>query len=288
MQIARYAAPDGPRLAIIDAGELVDLTSAYPSEPRDLPELLAGGADPAAAAPTPDAARIAIADADLLAPVGSPPTILAVGLNYRAHAEEGGREVPTSPVIFTKQTTCVANPGEAIHVPTVAPDLVDYEGELAIVIGKRCRHVPRDRATEVIAGYTIMNDVSVRDWQRRAPTMIMGKSWDTHGPMGPHMVTADAIDPHNLRLTTEVNGEVRQDSNTNDLIFDCYDIVEFLSTAFTLQPGTVIATGTPAGVGLFWDPPKMLQPGDEVSITIEGIGTLTNPVIAEPSDTALI
>ena len=161
--------------------------------------------------------------------------------------------------------------------------MVDYEGELAIIIGRRCRHVPRDRAHEVIAGYSIMNDVSVRDWQRASPTMLMGKSWDTHGPLGPWMVSDASFDPHNRQLTTRVNGEIRQDSNTDDLIFDCFDIVHHLSTAFTLEPGTVIATGTPAGVGLFWDPPRMLSPGDEVSITIDGIGTLTNPVVSEPT-----
>jgi 2-keto-4-pentenoate hydratase/2-oxohepta-3-ene-1,7-dioic acid hydratase in catechol pathway len=210
-----------------------------------------------------------------------------VGLNYRAHAEEGGREVPTTPVVFTKHHNCVVGHGDSIHIPNIAPDRVDYEGELAIVIGRRCRHVPVSRANEVIAGFTIMNDVSVRDWQKASPTMLMGKSWDTHGPMGPWLVSSDELDPHALRLTTRVNGEIRQDSNTNDLIFNCYEIISHLSTAFTLEPGTVIATGTPAGVGLYYDPPRMLAPGDEVSITIEGIGTLTNTCVQEP-DTQLI
>ena len=195
--------------------------------------------------------------------------------------------MPSTPVIFTKHHNCVIGPGDGIHIPRAAPDKVDYEGELAIVIGKRCRHVPKERAHEIIAGYTVMNDVSVRDWQRASPTMLMGKSWDTHGPIGPWMATSDQIDPHNLQLTTRVNDEIRQNSRTDDLIFDCFDIVQHLSTAFTLEAGTVIATGTPAGVGLYWDPPKMLKAGDEVSITIEGIGTLTNPVIAEP-ETRLI
>ena len=136
---------------------------------------------------------------------------------------------------------------------------------------------------ECAYGFTIMNDVSVRDWQKASPTMLMGKSWDTHGPIGPWLVSPDELDPHALRLTTRVNGEIRQDSNTNDLIFNCYEIISHLSTAFTLEPGTVIATGTPAGVGLYYDPPRMLTPGDEVSITIEGIGTLINTCVQEPN-----
>ena len=268
------------RIASVVGEELRDIDTEH----QDLPELLATGVSLEGLA---TGEPIPISEAQLLAPVGAPPAILAVGLNYRAHAEEGGREVPTTPVIFTKHHNCVVGPGAGVHIPSIASEKVDYEGELAIVIGKRCRHVPRDRAADVIAGYTIMNDVSVRDWQRASPTMLMGKSWDTHGPMGPWMVTGDVFDPHNRQLTTRVNGEVRQDSNTDDLIFDCFDIVHHLSSAFTLDPGTVIATGTPAGVGLYWDPPKMLKVGDEVSISIEGIGTLTNSFISEP-DTQLI
>ena len=280
MLIARHLVHDTPQIAAIIGDEIVNLSTPH----QDMPEFLASGVKIDTLL-TDDVRPLA--EAKLLPPVGAPPAILAVGLNYRAHAEEGGREVPSTPVIFTKHHNCVIGPGDGIHIPRAAPDKVDYEGELAIVIGKRCRHVPKDRAHEIIAGYTVMNDVSVRDWQRASPTMLMGKSWDTHGPIGPWMATSDQIDPHNLQLTTRVNDEIRQNSRTDDLIFDCFDIVEHLSTAFTLEAGTVIATGTPAGVGLYWDPPKMLKAGDEVSITIEGIGTLTNPVIAEP-ETRLI
>ena len=276
MFIARHLHEGSVRIALVDGDELVNLKTNH----DDLPALLASEV------PVEELVseqRTALSQARLLPPVGSPPAILAVGLNYRAHAEEGGRDVPTTPVIFTKHHNCIIGPGAGIHIPLVASEMVDYEGELAIIIGRRCRHVPKDRAHEVIAGYSIMNDVSVRDWQRASPTMLMGKSWDTHGPLGPWMVTGASLDPHNLQLTTRVNGEIRQDSNTDDLIFDCFDIVHHLSTAFTLEPGTVIATGTPAGVGLYWDPPKMLTPGDEVSITIDGIGTLTNPVVSEPN-----
>ncbi|MDE0845358.1 MAG: 2-keto-4-pentenoate hydratase/2-oxohepta-3-ene-1,7-dioic acid hydratase in catechol pathway [Candidatus Poriferisodalaceae bacterium] len=281
MRIARYQSSTGPRLAAVAGDELVDLETSH----TDLPNLLTEYNGRLAEIPT--SRRSALSDAKFLPVVGSPPAILAVGLNYRAHAEEGGREVPTTPVVFTKHHNCVVGHGDSIHIPNIAPDRVDYEGELAIVIGRRCRHVPVSRANEVIAGFTIMNDVSVRDWQKASPTMLMGKSWDTHGPMGPWLVSSDELDPHALRLTTRVNGEIRQDSNTNDLIFNCYEIISHLSTAFTLEPGTVIATGTPAGVGLYYDPPRMLAPGDEVSITIEGIGTLTNTCVQEP-DTQLI
>ena len=280
MLIARHLVNDTPQIAAIIGDEIANLSTPH----QDMPELLASGVKIDTLL-TDDVRPLA--EAKLLPPVGAPPAILAVGLNYRAHAEEGGREVPSTPVIFTKHHNCVIGPGDGIHIPRAAPDKVDYEGELAIVIGKRCRHVPKERAHEIIAGYTVMNDVSVRDWQRASPTMLMGKSWDTHGPIGPWMATSDQIDPHNLQLTTRVNDEIRQNSRTDDLIFDCFDIVQHLSTAFTLEAGTVIATGTPAGVGLYWDPPKMLKAGDEVSITIEGIGTLTNPVIAEP-ETRLI
>ncbi len=304
MFIARHAVDGRPRLAVATTSDgtnhgeptaLVDLLTDTGEPVDDLPGWIADVTNnndaPAGEAIAQAAAAAANASGDatpleaarLLSPVGSPPAILAVGLNYLAHALEGGREPPKVPVIFTKHHNCIVGPNAAIHIPRAAPDRVDYEGELAIVIGKRCRAVRAEAAHEVIAGYTIMNDVSVRDWQMASPTMLMGKSWDTHGPCGPHLVTADGLDPHDLRLTTTVNGEVCQDARTDDLIFNCYDIVEHLSTAFTLEVGTIISTGTPAGVGLFFDPPKLLRAGDEVSITIEGIGTLTNPVVAEPA-----
>jgi 2-keto-4-pentenoate hydratase/2-oxohepta-3-ene-1,7-dioic acid hydratase in catechol pathway len=160
--------------------------------------------------------------------------------------------------------------------------MVDYEGELAFVIGRRCRHVSAADAPSVIAGYTIVNDVSVRDWQMRTQTKTMGKSFDTHGPIGPWVVTADEIPgPQDLRIRTWVNDDLRQDAKTDDLIFDCYEMVEHLTTAFTLEVGDVIATGTPAGVGMAMDPPGWLVPGDNVRIEIEGIGVLENPVVAE-------
>ena len=220
----------------------------------------------------------------LLAPVARPPKFLAIGLNYAAHVAESATPKPDHQLWFNKQSTCVIGPGEGIHVPR-ASSAVDYEGELAFVIGRRCRHVSRADAPSVIAGYTIVDDVSVRDWQRRTPTMTMGKSFDTHGPMGPWLVTADDLpggDPHGLRLRTWVNGELRQDAPTSDMLFDCWDMVEHLTTAFTLEPGDVVSTGTPSGVGAGRQPPQWLVAGDTVRIEIEGIGVLENPVIAEP------
>jgi 2-keto-4-pentenoate hydratase/2-oxohepta-3-ene-1,7-dioic acid hydratase in catechol pathway len=159
-------------------------------------------------------------------------------------------------------------------------DAVDYEGELALVIGPRCQHVPASRALEVVAGCTVINDVSARDWQWRTPTFTMGKSFDSHAPCGPHLVTLDEVgDPGRLSLRTWVNGELRQDSSTADMIFGCAEMIEYLTTAFPLEPGTIIATGTPAGVGAGFSPPRFLGDGDVVRIEIEGVGALENPVV---------
>ncbi|MGE4651553.1 MAG: fumarylacetoacetate hydrolase family protein, partial [Myxococcota bacterium] len=212
----------------------------------------------------------------------------AVGLNYADHVAETGAQTPKHPMIFNKQSTAAHPPYEPFHLPRVSPAL-DYEGELAVVIGKRCRHVPRERAPEVIAGYTICNDVSVRDWQLRVPTFTMGKSFDTHCPLGPAIVTPDEIpDPHSLDLRTWVNGELRQSSNTQHLIFDCFTLVEHLSTAFSLEPGDVISTGTPSGVGAVMKPPNFLKAGDVVKIAISGLGEIENAVIEEPESTTRI
>jgi len=219
----------------------------------------------------------------LLAPV-RPRKYVAIGLNYADHIAESGLQAPEFPFFFNKQVTCVVGPGDDVHMPKVS-SLLDYEAELAIVIGKRCRHVPGEQAPEVIAGYTIANDVSVRDWQLRTPTMTIGKSFDTHGPLGPWIVTADELgDPHDLGVRTFVNGEQRQNGNTGEMVFNCFEQVSHLSEAFTLEPGDVIATGTPAGVGAARQPfPEgLLKVGDVVRIEIDGIGELENAVIDEP------
>ena len=219
----------------------------------------------------------------LLAPV-RPRKFLGIGLNYADHIAESGMEAPEFPVFFNKQSTCVVGPGDDVHMPRVS-SLLDYEGELAIVIGQRCRHVSEEHAADVIAGYTVTNDLSVRDWQLRTPTMTLGKSFDTHGPLGPWVVTADELgDPHSLSIKTWVNDELRQDGNTSEMIYDCFQQVAHLSEAFTLEPGDVIATGTPAGIGAVRQPfPEgLLKVGDVVRVEIEGIGTLENTVVEEP------
>lgn len=234
-----------------------------------------------------DVAPLALDDVSLLAPIPVPGKILAIGLNYRAHVEETGREVSPHQIWFNKQRTCITGPHDVIDKP-VASDMVDYEGELVVVVGKRCRHVPAERAHEVIAGYMVGNDVSVRDWQRRTPTMQMGKSFDTHGPIGPWMVTADEIeDPQNLTIKTSVNGEERQSSNTSSMIHSIREQIEHLTTAFTLEPGDLIFTGTPEGVGAAMDPPQFLKDGDVVRIEISGVGAIENRVADEVAKTII-
>jgi len=289
MRIARFVQGGTEGLGLVEGEEIVDLRGRAAAEGGLVAVLERGTAglaalrDAAARAP-----RLALAGVTLRAPIARPPKFLAIGLNYRDHIAEAGFEAPAFPVFFNKQTTCVIGPGEAIHRPRVSA-LLDYEGELGVVIGRRCRHVPLARAHEVIAGYLVVNDVTVRDWQLRTPTMTIGKSFDTHGPIGPWLTTADEIaDPQALRIRTLVNGTVLQDGSTRDMVFDVAQQIEHLSTAFTLEPGDIISTGTPAGVGIVRKPPILLQPGDVVRVEIDGLGALENPVIEEPADTALL
>jgi 2-keto-4-pentenoate hydratase/2-oxohepta-3-ene-1,7-dioic acid hydratase in catechol pathway len=257
--------------------------------PKTMIEFLASGAAGLAAMQQLIASgkhRIPLSEVRLEAPVPRPGKYLAISLNYADHIEETGFEKPEYPTFFTKQSSCVIAPNDAIYRPKVS-DKLDYEGELALVIGKRCRHVPVDKAHQVIAGFTIANDVSVRDWQIRSPTWTLGKSFDTAGPLGPWIVTSDEIDdPHNLNLKTWIDDDLRQDSNTRHMIFNCYEMVAYLSQAMTLEPGDVIATGTPSGVGVKMKPRGYMKPGQVARIEIEDIGTLINPVIEEPDDLA--
>jgi len=224
--------------------------------------------------------RIRLSALRLEPPIRRPPKFLAIGLNYADHVAESRMQRPEFPMFFNKQSTCVTGPRDPIHRPRVST-MLDYEGELGFVVGRRCRYVPKERAAEVIAGYLVVNDVSVRDWQFRAQTMTLGKSFDTHGPIGPWIVTPDEVgDPHVLELKTWVNGELRQRSNTRELIYDCFDEVATLSAAFTLEPGDVVSTGTPGGVGVAQG--KFLVPGDVVRIEIEQIGAIENRVVEEP------
>jgi len=217
----------------------------------------------------------------LLAPVPRPSKILGIGLNYADHLAESGMDKPADQLWFAKMPTSAAAPFAPIDLPRVSEQL-DYEAELAFVIGKRCRHVSRERAHEVIFGYCAANDVSVRDWQVRTPQFTLGKSFDTHAPFGPWIVTSDEIaDPHALGIRCFVNGEKRQDSNTRELIFNCFEQVEHLSKVMTLEPGDLILSGTPGGVGVACKPPRWLRAGDRVKVEIDGIGAIENIVRAE-------
>jgi 2-keto-4-pentenoate hydratase/2-oxohepta-3-ene-1,7-dioic acid hydratase in catechol pathway len=282
MRICRFAtATDGPALGIVEGDEVADLSAAgVPSEPAAaLGEAGRGGLEKLAR----EAPRLPLADVRLLAPA-VPRKFLAIALNYADHIAELGMDAPEVPVFFNKQVSCVVGTGSEVHMPKVST-LLDYEAELALVIGKRCRHVPVERAHEVIAGYTCANDLSVRDWQGRAQTMTIGKSFDTHGPLGPWLVTPDEVgDPQDLRIRCYVNEEMRQDASTGAMVFDCFQQVSHLSEAFTLEPGDVIATGTPAGVGIGRQPIRenVLHLGDTVRVEIERVGELVNTVVPEP------
>jgi 2-keto-4-pentenoate hydratase/2-oxohepta-3-ene-1,7-dioic acid hydratase in catechol pathway len=282
MKLATFTHEGRTQVGAVIGDEIADLAGSVPNTMLALLEdgdrAMAGARSAIATA-----RRIPLTKVRLEAPIARPPKILAVGLNYRAHAEECGMPIPTVPVIFNKQSTSASGPFDVVHRPPESKQ-IDYEGELAVVIGKRCRRVLAADARSVVAGYAVANDVSVRDWQIRVPTMTMGKSWDTHCPFGPWITTTDEVaDPHRLDLKTWVNGELRQNANTSDLIFDSDAIIEHLSTAFTLEPGDVIVTGTPSGVGLFMNPQSWLKDGDVVRIEIAGLGTIENRVIDEPT-----
>lgn len=288
MRLVTFTYRGNTRVGAVVGEDVVDLTGQGASLASEMVAFLGQGdaaLQQAQAICASGRGRLALADVHLEAPILRPPKILAVGLNYHDHVHETGLPMPKVPMIFNKQATSVTGPGGAIWRPKDSVEL-DYEGEFGVVIGKRCRRVPKAHAASVIAGYTIVNDVSVRDWQMRSATTTMGKSWDTHCPMGPYIVTPDEVpDPHVLDLKTWVNGELRQNSNTKHLIFNCFDIIEHLSTAFTLEAGDVIATGTPSGVILGMDPKVWLKPGDVVRIAIDKLGALKNPVVDEPGDT---
>ena len=225
---------------------------------------------------------IPLAEVRLLSPIERPGKIMAIGLNYADHAAEAAMELPTEQLWFAKAATAINGPFDDIDLPKVSSAL-DYEAELVIVIGKRCRHVSRADAASVIFGFAVGNDVTVRDWQFKTSQFILGKSFDKHAPVGPWIVTRDAIDPSALEISSYVNGERRQHSNTKYFIFDCAAIIEHLSKVMTLEPGDLIFTGTPAGVGAVMKPPKWLVEDDIVKVEIAGIGAIENRVAAEVS-----
>ena len=290
MRLISFTESLNTRIGLLQGDHIIDLSQVAPSLPSDMLSFLEAGdgAMLQAAKYTGASGHYSALDVVIEAPLARPPKILAIGLNYRAHAEESNMDIPKHPMVFTKQATSANGPYAPIHSPPET-QMLDYEGELGVVIGKRCRRVSKQDANRVIAGFCVLNDVSVREWQFLAtpPQFTMGKSWDTHNPFGPAIVTPDEVDPHNLMLRTFVNGDLRQKTSTSDLIFNCYDIIEFLTTAFTLEPGDVIATGTPSGVGISMQPQGTLKLGDVVKVEIDGLGFIENKVIAEP-DTAAI
>ena len=218
----------------------------------------------------------------LCAPIPRPPKIICIGLNYRDHAAETNLPIPEVPTVFAKFPTSAIGHGKPIVLPRNSSK-PDYEAEFAVVISRRGRHIPEERWRDYVFGYTIFNDVSARDFQMATSQWMIGKTFDTFAPFGPFIVTADEIpDPHNLPISLTLNGDLMQDSNTSNLIFTIPRLIAHLSSVFTLEPGDVIATGTPAGVGFARKPPRWLKPGDAVTVRIGGIGELTNPVVAEP------
>jgi 2-keto-4-pentenoate hydratase/2-oxohepta-3-ene-1,7-dioic acid hydratase in catechol pathway len=259
------------------------VTAADPSIPADMTAFLKLGAAGRAALDRALAAapRRPLFEVRLEAPVPRPGKFLAVGLNFADHIRELGAATPDFPSTFAKMASCIAGPYDPVQRPRVS-DSLDYEGELGLVIGRRCRHVPKHRALEVVAGYVVVNDLTVREWVGLTPQVVVPKSFDTHGPFGPWITTADAVpDPQDLAIRTTVNGEVRQDDTTASLIFRFDYIIHYLSTFYRLKPGDVIATGTPTGAGARFDPPRWLAPGDRLEISCPQIGVLANTVIDE-------
>ncbi|HBY62350.1 MAG TPA: 5-oxopent-3-ene-1,2,5-tricarboxylate decarboxylase [Solibacterales bacterium] len=226
-------------------------------------------------------ATIPLSSVKLMAPIPRPPKLICVGLNYRDHAIESKMEIPKVPTIFNKFPNVVIAPGDPIVLPANS-EKPDYEAEFAFVIGKGGRHIKAERWHEHVAAYTMVNDVSARDFQMATTQWLMGKTFDTFAPMGPYLVTADEIpDPHALDISLEIDGEVLQSSNTRELIFGVPQLVEYLSSVVTLEPGDVVSTGTPSGVGFARKPPRWLKPGDSVVVKVAGLGELRNPVVAE-------
>ncbi|NPC57893.1 fumarylacetoacetate hydrolase family protein [Caenimonas soli] len=287
MKLATFRHQGTQKFGAVEGGEVVDVHGQQ-GAPAGLRELLALG--PEGMAWIRDAIggspRIPLRHVQLCAPIPSPQKFLGLGGNYASHLVEAakvGVVRSSGQIWFNKQVSCIVGPYDAVHKPRVS-DQFDYEAELGVVIGRRCRHVRKEDADAVIAGYVVVNDMSVRDWQLRAPTHTLGKSFDTHGPFGPWLVTRDEVpDPHALRIRTWVNGDLRQDANTSQMIHRIGAMVEELSTAFTLEPGDVLSTGSPAGVGGLMDPPRYLCAGDVVRVEIEFIGAIENHVIPEPA-----
>jgi len=291
MKLASFTHGGVGKIGSVVDDEVRTIANKSPNEPLTLLDLLEAGDEGytyvrrclSGAGET-----LKLRDVKLEAPVARPRKFLGLGGNYRAHIAEIKKKMPNfvqpdNQVWFNKQVTCVIGPTDAIHKPRVS-DALDYEAELAVVIGRRCRHVQAAEAQKVIAGYMICNDVSVRDWQMRSPTGTLGKSFDTHGPTGPWITLGMSIEEaQDLEVKTHVNGELRQHGRTSDFIYGIREMIAELTTVFTLEPGDILATGTPPGVGAAMTPPGFLRVGDVVRIEIEKLGRLENPVVAEPA-----
>jgi 2-keto-4-pentenoate hydratase/2-oxohepta-3-ene-1,7-dioic acid hydratase in catechol pathway len=289
MRLATLETSDGPRVVgVQQAGSearFVDLARIDGGLPPSLRALLGegGGLRRAAAAFEQGVATKSFVTGRLLAPVPDPAKVICIGLNYRDHAVESGKPIPTEPVVFSKFSTAVIGPNEPIRLPAVS-NQVDYEAELVVVIGRRGKNIAEADAIGHVAGYACGHDVSARDWQvgRSGGQWLLGKSPDTFAPLGPWLVTADeAGDPHNLGIRLRLNGETMQDSNSRELIFRVERLIAHISQLVTLEPGDLIFTGTPPGVGMARKPPVFLKPGDVVEVEIDGLGVLRNPVVAE-------
>jgi 2-keto-4-pentenoate hydratase/2-oxohepta-3-ene-1,7-dioic acid hydratase in catechol pathway len=287
MRLATIQTPAGPRAAVLQSDSYIDLHESRPDLPISVRALLARGPSTLRAAmeaaARPDAIRHPAVSVRLLAPIPDPPKIVCIGLNYRDHAAESGAPIPKEPVLFSKFATAIIGPDEAIRLPAVSRE-VDYEAELVLVVGKRCRHIRAADAMEHLAGFTIGHDVSARDWQHKkdGKQWLAGKTFDTFAPIGPVMVTADEVaDPQNLDIRLRLNGQTMQDSNTRQIIFGIDELIAYMSQVFTLETGDLIFTGTPPGVGFARKPPVFLKDGDVVEVEIEGLGVLRNPVVQE-------
>ena len=286
MKLVTYQHQGTISIGKVEGDQVIDLPRNDPALPATMLELLQAGPDAMARARAVRGDQaVALSEVTLLAPLPNPSKFLAIGMNYRKHVAEAARvgvHTPPTQVWFNKQVSCINGPSGDVHLPAVSNQL-DYEVELCVVIGQRCRHVSREAAGSVIAGFMVCNDVSVRDWQLATQTMTIGKSFDTCGPIGPWIVTPDELgDPHALRLRMWVNGELRQDDMTGSMIHDIHAQIAHLSTAFTLEPGDLLATGTPSGVGVAMTPPVYLKVGDVMRAEIDGIGSITNRVVSEP------
>ena len=289
MKLATFEHQGQVKAGIITDGRVTPFDAIASFAPRSLEDLLHAG-EPAMAAlrsAAPSEGAIALGEVRLLAPIRYPRKFLGIGLNYHSHVEEAReRGLPIgdlgNQIWFNKQTSCITGPFDPIHRPSVSEQL-DYEVELGVVIGRRCRHVAAADARQVIAGYLIVNDVSVRDWQKKSPTAMLGKSFDTHGPIGPWLTTADEVsDPEALSVRTLVDGVVMQEGNTNEFVNGIGAMIEYLTTVMTLEPGDILATGTPAGMAVGRTPSPWLRAGQSVRLEIEGLGYLENRVIEEP------